>query len=294
MRPEIKVGDRVRFRTDGEIGELNHGLHRNEYYIVSETTPYQTLRLNGNPEWYHFLQFDICNDFSGVQVGDMVELSNGIIDIVKSSGKHTFAIAKMQKEFMKNTGHLSARGIPASALRALRIVKKAEKPKPKPCLICNGTGFVSYDDMDGITTQSCSCHHISEQSKPESATQTPLPISDATQIKVGDWVEFIDAGGRKSQGKYLSNAYDDTILVLDITYNMRCVVPTAKITRKLNPSEVRVKISLAGAVNVCISNVGTDCFSLKTKNTWYAIHYNDLDPATADLVRELVAKQGEK
>jgi hypothetical protein len=57
-------------------------------------------------------------------------------------------------------------------------------------------------------------------------------------FNVGDWVEFIDAGGHKSQGKYLSNAYDNTILVLDITYNMRCVVPTTKITRKLNPSEI--------------------------------------------------------
>jgi hypothetical protein len=61
-------------------------------------------------------------------------------------------------------------------------------PKPKPCLICNGTGFVSYDDMDRITTQSCSCHHISEQSKPESATQADLSIASATQpqFMVGD------------------------------------------------------------------------------------------------------------
>ena len=90
-------------------------------------------------------------------------------------------------------------------------------------------------------------------------------------FKVGDWVEFIDVGGRKSQGKYLSKAYDHAILVLDISYkiNARCVVPTAKIIRKLAPSEVKVAITLTGTVSQDSILDKAGCFTLKTAGSEY-------------------------
>ncbi len=101
------------------------------------------------------------------------------------------------------------------------------EPEPEPprepeyviCKRCGGTGY---------------------EIKPE-----PAP-----KFVVGDWVEFIDAGGRKSQGKCLSNADDRhyAIPVLD-TSNMKCIVPTTKIIRKLKPSEVIVHIGcMSGTV----------------------------------------------
>jgi len=112
----------------------------------------------------------------------------------------------------------------------------------------------------------------------------------------GDWVEFIDAGGHKSQGKYLSKAYDNAILVLDITYNMRCVVPVSKITRKLDPSEVIVRIGcLRGTVTYAISD---DCFLLAKvydpQHRACCIDMSMLDIPTRELVEALLKAQEEK
>ena len=118
----------------------------------------------------------------------------------------------------------------------------------------------------------------------------------APQYKVGDWVEFIDAGSYKSQGKYLSDAYENTILVLDTIYNVRCVVPTSKITRKLDPSEVIVKIGcLKGTVTYAISD---DCFLLAKvydpQHRACCINMSMLDIPTRELVESLLRAQEEK
>jgi hypothetical protein len=104
---------------------------------------------------------------------------------------------------------------------------------------------------------------------------------------VGDWVEIYGKQYLITGKPYIE---DNDWLCRNVNGNQE-KYHDSDITRILSPSEVRVRISLEGTVNVCISNVGTDCFSLKTKNTWYAIHYNDLDPATAEMVRELIKAQ---
>ena len=109
---------------------------------------------------------------------------------------------------------------------------------------------------------------------------------------VEDWVEFIDAGGHKSQGKYLSKAYDNAILVRDIIYNTRCVVPTTKITRKLDPSEVIVKIDcLEGTIERHDGNPQY-WFKLRSSEYNYALISIDmLDTPTRELVESLLKAQ---
>ena len=68
---------------------------------------------------------------------------------------------------------------------------------------------------------------------PESATQTPLPVSDATQFKVGgDWVEWcggqymVESAPPQSGGRYdIRSPYDE----------LGCSVYPENITRKLDP-----------------------------------------------------------
>lgn len=153
------------------------------------------------------------------------------------------------------------------------------------CEYCKGRGsYISSSAINPGYVRCSTCNGTGKVEKP------------APAFKVGDWVEFIDAGGRKSQGKYLSNACDNTIFVLDITYNMRCVVPTAKIIRKLSPHEVVVHI---GCLNGTVAPVCSD-----TTIMIVPIGYNGfgdvgiipvamLDTPTRELVRELIEKQEE-
>lgn len=63
------------------------------------------------------------------------------------------------------------------------------------------------------------------------------------------------------------------------------------ITRILSPSEVVVKIQLEGTV----SKRSDNSFMLKKPNAnTMIVYYDQLDPATAEIVRELIAKQGER
>ena len=119
-----------------------------------------------------------------------------------------------------------------------------------------------------------------------------------SQYKVGDWLEFIDAGGRKSQGKYLSKAYDNAILVLDITYNMRCVVPVTKIIRKLSPSEVVIHIGCLSGTVEDLSYAESGRFWLIGKATercqqgMFVLLYDEmLDTPTSNLVESLLKAQ---
>lgn len=128
MRPEIKIKDRVRFRTDGDIGELNkiNGCLLKNTHIVTDRYN-NMIVLDGYMETREIL-FEICNDFSDVQVGDEIEFSNSLKDKVVASGKYAFTTAKMDKYFMKCNGHCCIRGVFPNVLRVLRITKKADKP----------------------------------------------------------------------------------------------------------------------------------------------------------------------
>lgn len=128
--------------------------------------------------------------------------------------------------------------------------------------------------------------------------KAPKPESE---YKVGDFVEFIDAGGHKSQGKYLSNAYDNAILVRDITYNMRCVVPATKIIRKLSPSELIVRIG-------CLSGTIKDLSYAEDGRFWFIggktercpggmhciLYLEMLDTPTRELVESLLKAMEEE
>lgn len=127
----------------------------------------------------------------------------------------------------------------------------------------------------------------------------PKPEPDKEQFEVDDWVEFIDVGGRESQGKCLSNADDRhyAILVLD-TSNMRVVVPTTKIIRKLSHSEVVVRITISGTVRPAYNEDGTiddEQFQLLPNGSWDGtemfISFDALDNETRELVESLLKAQ---
>jgi len=143
------------------------------------------------------------------------------------------------------------------------------------------------------------CKHVCTNSNIDHCHMyEPKPESE---YKVGDWVEFIDAGGRKSQGKYLSNVYKNAILVLDIACNMRCVVPTTKIIRKLSPSEVVIHVGcLSGTVDD-LSYAEDGRFWLMGKATercpvgMFALLYDEmLDAPTREIVESLLEELKEQ
>lgn len=103
-------------------------------------------------------------------------------------------------------------------------------------------------------------------------------------FRVGDWVtDGVVTGKITSWG--MGMAYvkcDDKEYHLDIDNLL-----------KLSTSEVRVTITLSGTV----TPANYESFFLKHENKtgqYTMIRFADLDPATAELVRELVAKQEEK
>lgn len=113
------------------------------------------------------------------------------------------------------------------------------------------------------------------------------------EFKVGDWVEFIDVGGHKSQGKYLSNDCDHAIIVLDITCNMRCVVPMTKIIRKLKPSEV--VLHFGSGISGTIKRWDSTTFHIFHGNSKFSkIHIDALDAPTRELVEGLLKAQEEE
>jgi hypothetical protein len=83
IRPAIKVNDKVRFRTDGEIGKLipldmsYRGIFRDIMLVVNADANYcsvesirTTRRLSAVPA----ILLEICNNFSDIAIGDEVEV----------------------------------------------------------------------------------------------------------------------------------------------------------------------------------------------------------------------------
>ena len=117
--------------------------------------------------------------------------------------------------------------------------------------------------------------HIAEMRKP--------------QVKVGDWVEM-DYKGKLYYRQVLS-VHDNGIRVefagatpllsLDGKNNM----VSMRLVRILQPSEVKVSLTLSGTVEKREGN--RNAFNLVDGITNSAIHYDMLTPADAELVREL-------
>jgi hypothetical protein len=115
-------------------------------------------------------------------------------------------------------------------------------------------------------------------------------------FKVGDWVE-IEVAGVISQQRVRPGVCADSINAGGIEFYSNGLplmkFLSSRITRKLDPSEVKVKVTLEGTVRLN----GEDCehFLLKhSPGRASTIRFDALDPATAKMVRELVAMQEEK
>ena len=115
------------------------------------------------------------------------------------------------------------------------------------------------------------------------------------EYKVGDWVEF-NPGNNPKQVEIVRIDGDK------LYYNTRYAGKTIKthiyasaITRKLDPSEVKVTLTLEGTVSRDY-NETLDSFILNHTDghTRNCIKYSTIDPDTATLVRELLAAQEEK
>ncbi|MDD2314376.1 MAG: hypothetical protein PHX12_05870 [Proteiniphilum sp.] len=129
---------------------------------------------------------------------------------------------------------------------------------------------------------------------PESATQTPLPVSDATQYKVGDWVEWcgdqymVESAPPQSGGRYdIRSPYDE----------LGCSVYPENITRKLSPYEVVIHIGcLSGTVRPVSTNGTHIWFHLigVDDKTIAIIRISCLDAPTRKLVKSLLKTQDEE
>jgi len=121
----------------------------------------------------------------------------------------------------------------------------------------------------------------------EYAPVAAKPEPPFAKVMVGDWVEcngnqrLIEIIGRDlGRGNYyhfahgFGGAYANSI------------------TRILKPSEVRVKLSLEGTIAADEQASKNELGFWLNDTHW--ICYNELDPATAALVRDLIAKQEEK
>jgi hypothetical protein len=122
MRPEIKIGDLVRFRTDGEIGllnKMNGALLGSNLHTVTDKYN-NMIEIDGNTE-VREVMLDICNNFSGIQVGDEVEISEKGTQIVTEVFDSCFHTNQAGR-FLKADGRFYYAG---NFVRALRIFKKA-------------------------------------------------------------------------------------------------------------------------------------------------------------------------
>lgn len=119
------------------------------------------------------------------------------------------------------------------------------------------------------------------------------PEEPFAKVQVGDFIEY-DCGNGKKQaiaGKYVMG-YTDTIWAKYIDGSGDFNLGIEYITRILKPEEVKVKILLEGTVSPDADN--KDYVWVELDNgvrVCLNVNLNIRDPATATLVRELVAKQ---
>lgn len=121
------------------------------------------------------------------------------------------------------------------------------------------------------------------------------------KVKVGDYVEHLNGNQLrvveikepacltsphvKDRNKCFKCDNGNTYSVVDGC----CITVGDKILAIIKPEEVKVKISLEGTVR---SGLNESCFEIFTPNGgWATIGYNEIDPATAAMVRELIERQ---
>ena len=126
--------------------------------------------------------------------------------------------------------------------------------------------------------------------------QQPMAEPPKEQFKVGDWV-LIEVAGVESQQLISKGVFPDSINAGGIEFysdGTPVMQPlNAKIIRKLDPSEVRVTITLEGTVHKIDGN--NLAFELEDeKGAVTCVGYQQLDPDTEKLVRELTGTKGDE
>jgi len=144
----------------------------------------------------------------------------------------------------------------------------------------------------------------SDAPNPESATQTPLPVSDATQLKVGDWIEWSEGLGITYQSQ-ITRVSQSAVYSKGICIPLKIItsygVMERQIIRKLKPSQVVVKIGcLSGTIRYCLSfdHAGAKHDAIKMFNgdgkCIAIIRLEALDTGTRELVEGLLKAQKEE
>jgi len=122
------------------------------------------------------------------------------------------------------------------------------------------------------------------------------PEPPFAKVQAGDWVEINEGGSMFQCEVNAVETHNNAIYLEGYSgfFRLDTGISTWNkfvfITRKLDPSDVRVKISLEGTVAADEQASKNELGFWLNDTHW--ICYNELDPATADLVRELIAKQG--
>lgn len=145
---------------------------------------------------------------------------------------------------------------------------------------------------------------------PESATQTQLPVSDATQYKAGDWVEVEETTTGEIEHHIVEriNTFcpvSPEYLVDDVWFNhdgmeiipLDWTFSRKRITRKLDPSEIVIHIGcLSGTIAkssdpnyflMLHSRPITDC-------NYSMIRFSAIDTETREIVESLLEAQEER
>lgn len=183
---------------------------------------------------------------------------------------------------------LAPEGTAEWALQQMKLGKTVCHPiddKPHRCRITDDKIVCDYcGQVFDIAKWTSGCLQPSGWCIYEPAKSEPAPFA------VGDWVAYC-VNGVLYHSKIYGVPFDNIVVVASREKGLPSVanILTQQITRKLDPSEVRVKITLEGTVNkICGNNLA---FELEDDNgVVTVIGYQQLDPDTAKLVRELAGK----
>jgi len=133
MRPKLIPGDRFRFRSDGEIGEMNKSCQLNTETFHTVKRVLKNGRIDHEDGGsYAAVQCEICNDFSNIATGDRVQLetsleNGGIYTVMRVSDTHfSFNKSEFHYEYPKTGEWINANG-GTIKIRPLRIVEKAPR-----------------------------------------------------------------------------------------------------------------------------------------------------------------------
>jgi len=182
------------------------------------------------------------------------------------------------------------------------ICKRCDGSKSIPnttytiCPKCGGTGYEIKDPFGAPN--------------PESATQTQLPVSDATQYKAGDWVEVEETTTGEIEHHIVEriNTFcpvSPEYLVDDVWFNhdgmeiipLDWTFSRKRITRKLDPSEVVIHIGcLSGTIaKSCDPNYFLMLHSRPITDCNYSmIRFSAIDTETREIVESLLEAQNKE